>query len=116
VQLDPPALHATFDRILAQHPERLYLTHFGAVSGDLAAAGAALHRALDAHVAIARGAPAGPGRHAAIVRGLERLLLDGLAEHGSPLAGGEALALYANDLALNAQGLEVWLDSASHPA
>ena len=116
VQLDPPALHATYDRILAQRPERLYLTHFGAVADGLPAAGAALHRALDAHVAIARAAPAGPGRHAAVVKGLERLLLERLAEHGSPLAGEPALALYANDLELNAQGLEVWMDSASHPA
>ncbi|MFO0583262.1 MAG: MBL fold metallo-hydrolase [Anaeromyxobacter sp.] len=114
VQLDPPALHATFDRILAQRPERLYLTHFGAVTGDLAAAGAALHRLLDGHVAVARAAPAGEGRHAAIVEGLGHLLLTGLSAQRSPLGRDEALRLYGNDLELNAQGLEVWMDSASH--
>jgi glyoxylase-like metal-dependent hydrolase (beta-lactamase superfamily II) len=113
VQLDPPALHATIDRIVGERPERLYLTHFGAIAGDLARAAASLHAALDAHVAIARAAPAGPGRHGAIRDGLEALLLERLADHGAPLGRAEALALYADDLELNAQGLGVWLDSAS---
>ncbi|MFT3914201.1 MAG: hypothetical protein QM704_08795 [Anaeromyxobacteraceae bacterium] len=84
------------------------------MTGDLAAAGAALHRLLDGHVAVARAAPSGPGRHDAIVEGLGHLLLAGLAAQGSPLGREEALALYGNDLELNAQGLEVWMDSAAH--
>jgi hypothetical protein len=113
VQLDPPALHATFDRILSVRPERLYLTHYGPIGGDLAACGATLHRLLDAHVEVARRAPAGPGRHAAIRDGLAALLLRTLAEQGSPLGGEAALEVYANDLDLNAQGLGVWLDSTA---
>ena len=29
VQFDPPAWHASIDRLMAMHPERMYLTHFG---------------------------------------------------------------------------------------
>jgi len=111
VQFDPPALHATLDRMLAERPERVYLTHFGMVEGDLAAAGAALHRGIDDHVRVARAAPPGPGRHAAIKAGLTAQLVADLGRHGVPLPAAEALEVFANDLELNAQGLGVWLDT-----
>jgi glyoxylase-like metal-dependent hydrolase (beta-lactamase superfamily II) len=110
VQFDPPALHATLDRMLAEEPERVYLTHYGMVAGDLAAHGAALHRGIDEHVQAARAAPAGPGRHAAIKAGLKAQLLAGLARHGVPLDSTQALEVFENDLELNAQGLGNWLD------
>jgi len=110
VQLDPPALHATIDRMLAERPERVYLTHYGCVTGRIPEHGAALHRSLDAFVEAVQGAPPGPGRHAAVKQGLAGLLLAGLAAHGSPRGREAALAWYDNDLELNAQGLEVWLD------
>jgi glyoxylase-like metal-dependent hydrolase (beta-lactamase superfamily II) len=109
-QFDPPTLHATIDRMLALRPERVYLTHFGAVAGDVARHGAALHRGLDQVVALARAVPAGPGRRAALKQGLAALLLEGLAAHGSPASRETALAVYDNDLTLNAQGLEIWLE------
>jgi len=113
VQLDPPALHATLDRMLAERPERVYLTHFGCVTGNLAAHAATLHRGLDELVRLAQGAPPGPGRHAALKAGMSSLLLAGLAAHGAPRSSAEALDWYDNDLDLNSQGLEVWLDAAA---
>ena len=113
VQLDPPALLATQARMLAERPERLYLTHFGCVTGRVAEHAATLRQGLEAFVRIAEGAPAGPGRHAAIKLGLADLLLAGLAAHGGPRSRGEALDWFDNDLDLNAQGLEVWLDGAA---
>jgi len=110
VQLDPPALHATLDRMLAERPERVYLTHYGCVTGGLSGHGATLHRTLDQFVEVAERAPAGPGRHAAVKQGLAGLLLAGLGAHGTPRGREEALAWYDNDLELDAQGLEVWLD------
>jgi glyoxylase-like metal-dependent hydrolase (beta-lactamase superfamily II) len=115
VQLDPPALHATIDRMVAERPERMYLTHFGLVAGDVGAAAEALHRAIDEHVRLARAAPAGPGRHAALLAALEGQLLAGLADHGARIPRAEALAIFGGDLELNAQGLEVWLDAAAAP-
>ncbi|HET9553886.1 MAG TPA: MBL fold metallo-hydrolase [Anaeromyxobacteraceae bacterium] len=109
VQFDPEALHATIDRMLAERPERAYLTHYGLVEGDLARHAAALHRGIDEHVRVARAAPAGPGRHAAIKAGLAAFLLEGLAAHGAPVTKEWALDKFDNDLELNAQGLEVWL-------
>ena len=113
VQFDPAALHATIDRMVAMEPRRMYLTHYGAIEGDVGRHGASLHEAIDGHVQVARAAPAGEGRHRAIVEGLAELLLARLAAHGSPMGREEALAVFAGDLELNAQGLEVWLDSGA---
>ena len=115
VQLDPPALHATIDRMLAERPARMYLTHYGAIEGDVPAFGVALHRTLDEHVRRAVAAPGGPGRHGAIRASLEAQLLEELARHGAPIARDEALRVFAGDLELNAQGLGVWLDSRNEP-
>jgi glyoxylase-like metal-dependent hydrolase (beta-lactamase superfamily II) len=112
VQLDPPALHATIDRMVAERPARMYLTHYGAIEGDVAAFAAQLHRALDEHVRAARAAPAGPGREAAIRAGLAAQLLEDLARHGAPIGREDALRVFAGDLDLNASGLGVWLDAA----
>jgi glyoxylase-like metal-dependent hydrolase (beta-lactamase superfamily II) len=115
VQLDPPAYHATLDRILAERPERVYLAHFGILEGDIPARAAALRRGLDEHVRRALAAPPGPGRHAALRASLEDQLVEDLARHGSTLGRAEAVRLFGGDLDLNTQGLEVWLDARSAP-
>ena len=112
VQFDPPALHATLDRMLAERPERVYLTHFGMVQGSIAAHGAALHRSIDEHARVARAAPAGPGRHQAIKAGLTSALLAEAARVGVPLDPARVVEVFRNDLELNAQGLASWLDAA----
>lgn len=53
VQLDPPALHASIDRLLSLDPEAAYLTHFGRVT-DLRRLAADLHRDLERFVEIAQ--------------------------------------------------------------
>jgi hypothetical protein len=42
---------------------------------------------------------------------LTRFLLAELRAHGCPLPEGRALEIWEADLELDAQGLEVWLDS-----
>jgi glyoxylase-like metal-dependent hydrolase (beta-lactamase superfamily II) len=110
VQLDPPALRASVERMLALHPERMYLTHYGMLQGDIPRRAAMLLEAVDGHVRVALAAPAGPGRHAAIRAGLAAQLLAALARHGWKGTREEALEAYAVDLDLNSRGLEVWLD------
>ncbi len=113
VQLDPPALEATVEMMLSERPERMYLTHYGMIEGDVAAFAAALRAGVREHVRLARAAPSGPGRHAALREALAGQLLEGLARHRAPLSGEEALAVFDGDLELNAQGLEVWLDGGA---
>jgi glyoxylase-like metal-dependent hydrolase (beta-lactamase superfamily II) len=110
VQLDPPALHASIDRMMAERPERMYLTHYGMVEGDLARCARMLHRAIDEHVRLAEEAPPGPGRREALRRALEGQLRRALEAHDFAGDRAAALAFFGSDLELNAQGLEVWLD------
>lgn len=112
VQFDPPALHASIDRILALRPEALYLTHFGQVR-DVPRLGADLHRLIDAHAALGRQLrDAGARRNRLLREGLRTLLLDEARRQGWKLPQERILALFAGDIALNADGIESWLDSA----
>ena len=113
VQFEPGALHATIDRMIGERPERVYLTHYGCVDKRLVTHADALHRGIDEHVRVAKAAPAGPGRHTAIKEGLTAYLLAGLDAHRAPTTRERALALFDNDLELNAQGLGVWLDGGA---
>lgn len=111
VQFDPPALRASVARMLAERPERMYLTHYGMIEGRIPEAAAAMLAAVDGHVAVARGASPGPGRQAAIRAGLAAQLLELLARRGWKGTREEALAAFATDLDLNSQGLEFWMAS-----
>ena len=109
IHFDPPAFHASIDRMLVERPERMYLTHFGMLEGQVERHASELHRAIDEHVRVAEAAPAGDARFPAIRRGLEDQLLRSLARHGFAGTREEALAIFSGDLDLNAQGLEFWL-------
>lgn len=109
VQFDPPALHASIERLLALKPAAMYLTHYGRVE-DVERLAADLHVQIDAMVALARAAHGRPDRHAALMESLTDLYAARAEAHGWQ-QGREALRqLLGMDIELNAQGLEVWLD------
>ena len=111
VQFDPLAMHATIDLLMSYAPEAFYLTHFGQIK-DPAPKALDLHRQVDAQVAIARREKnSGSERHQRIRAGLSSLLLAEVERFSCRMPSAELLALYENDLELNAQGLGVWLDS-----
>jgi len=110
-QFDPPAMHASIERLLSLRPEAIYLTHYGRV-GDVRQLGADLGRRLDALVSMAQTmAGSGAARHEAIKELITAYLLAELSAHGCQLPPEHALDIWETDLELNAQGLEVWLDS-----
>jgi glyoxylase-like metal-dependent hydrolase (beta-lactamase superfamily II) len=112
VQFEPEAAHDSIDMILSHCPRAAYLTHYGRVAG-LRRLADDLHRMLDDFVNIAEGVrDAGKMRHQRLAEGLESYLLKRLDAHGCSLAPKEASALLENDIELNAQGLEVWMDKA----
>lgn len=110
VHFDPEAMHASIERLVALRPDAMYLTHFSRVT-EVDRLAAELHRLIDAHVAIAgRHAGAGAQRHACILADVTALLLEEWQRGGWPVSEAELLAIFADDLELNAQGLGVWLD------
>lgn len=111
VQFDPDALHASIDRLLALHPQAMYLTHYGRVE-DVDRLGADLHEQIDAMVAIAQAEQGHADRHQRIVEALTALYATRVAAHGWNGTRATLQSLLQTDIELNAQGLEVWLDHA----
>ncbi|MFT3961323.1 MBL fold metallo-hydrolase [Propionivibrio sp.] len=110
VQFSPEDMHASIDMLLGCDPGVCYLTHFGQVTG-VARIVSDLHRLIDAYVAIARRhRNAGSARHAGICSDLADLLVEEIRAIGCALGREQILALLTQDIEINAQGLEVWLD------
>ena len=81
---------------------------------DVERLAADMHRLIDAHVAAARDHRyAGERRHERLKRALAGIVLAEAERQGWPLGREQVLELFALDIELNAQGLAIWLDSAS---
>jgi len=105
---EPTEAHKAVDRIMAQDPERLYLTHYSVVT-DVGRLANDMHECLDGFVAIARKHQQSDGRQALIRDDLFEFLSDRLVLHGYD-KGREAMwSLLQHDMNLNAQGLDAWL-------
>jgi glyoxylase-like metal-dependent hydrolase (beta-lactamase superfamily II) len=109
IQFEPEVLRRSIERMLAHAPQVMYLTHYGRVD-DVPRLGALLLEQLDAMAALGRRLRDAPDRHAALMRGLEAIYLERLAQHGCQLPVEEVLRLLALDVELNAQGMAIWLD------
>ena len=112
-QFEPDELRRSVERILALQPEAVYLTHFSRIAPPEPLA-ADLLRRLERLVAITRSAAIG-AREAIVPRiatEIADFLLAEARRHGVRLADEEVLALWRNDIDLNAQGLALWAKSA----
>jgi glyoxylase-like metal-dependent hydrolase (beta-lactamase superfamily II) len=111
-QFDPDAMRESIRRLQALSPPAMYLTHYGQLR-DVVQRGHDLRRRLDAVVelAIAERTP-GDTRHGRIKQAMAQYLLSEIRDHGCSLPEKRLLDIWENDLELNTQGLEFWLDSA----
>jgi glyoxylase-like metal-dependent hydrolase (beta-lactamase superfamily II) len=108
VQFEPDVLHRTIDRMMAYRPRRIVQTHFGPVT-DLGRLARDLHAALDELVRIARTHAAAPDRTQLIRDDMFAYFDARLDEHGYRGDSARRHAMIDEDIALNTQGLEVWL-------
>ncbi len=109
VQFEPELLKASIGRMLAYAPQRMRLTHYGAV-GNVEKLAENLFEQIDAMVAIARSCDGVPDRHRCLVAALTALYLERANAHGCPLDDAGVQRVLAMDIELNAQGLACWLD------
>jgi glyoxylase-like metal-dependent hydrolase (beta-lactamase superfamily II) len=109
VHFDPEAMIASVDRLMSYAPLAMYLTHFGEVR-DLERLAAQLKERVGAFVELARQSAAAPDRTAAMKAEMFRRLCGWLDEHGYRGDLAERHRLLDDDVELNVQGLEVWLD------
>ncbi len=109
VHFDPPEAHKAIDRIMAEQPEHLYLTHYSRVS-DLPRLAYDMHQRLDDFVEIATRHAADANRTATMHRSMFHYLTDALREHGFHADDERLHALLDMDIELNTMGMEYWLD------
>jgi len=108
VQFDPEAAHTTIRRLLSYRPEHAFLTHFSHVAAPAALA-PQLHRDLDEYVRIATAHRDDADPEASIRDALRDWTFARLDEHGFDPDLELREEILNMDLALNAQGLAVWL-------
>ena len=109
IQFDPEALHATVARLLAQKPDVMYLTHYGAVR-DVQRLAVQFLAQVDAMAEAARSLANAPNRHEALKLAFRDIYVAELRRSGSILPEERLHELLAPDVQLNALGLGTWLD------
>jgi glyoxylase-like metal-dependent hydrolase (beta-lactamase superfamily II) len=108
-QFDPEALIESIDRMLEKSPENMYLTHFGRVQNVLQMV-SRLKDAISHLVNIARTHANDENRPQLIEAHMMDWLLSGAREHGVTLPEHQIREIVQNDVVLNTQGIEFWLD------
>ena len=108
-QFDPDQLIASIDRMLAYRPESMYLMHFSRVTG-VPRLGELLKPQVRELARIARAHAQDPNPAAGIRAAMRELWLELVRRHGCALSDAEIDQVLEGDLALNTQGLMVWLE------
>lgn len=108
VQFDPDKFLASLDLLMSYQPQRIYLTHFCLLENPEAMA-ELLRTGILAYRDIALANRHSSTPESAICVALSQRELDGLLACAPELGVAAAQQLLAGDMALNAQGLFVWL-------
>jgi glyoxylase-like metal-dependent hydrolase (beta-lactamase superfamily II) len=109
VQFDPEALKASVRRLADTRPEYMYLTHYGRVD-DVQTLAQQMIEGVDAYARFGEQFDHVDSRTQKIEAAMRDWLLDGLSAHGVSLSEKRCLQLLQDDIALNAAGIECWLD------
>jgi glyoxylase-like metal-dependent hydrolase (beta-lactamase superfamily II) len=109
VQFDPDAAHASIDRLMSYHPQAIFLTHYSRVL-ELERLARDMHECLDGFVRIGNECEHLEHRTRAMRERMAEFLNARLDAHGLPRDDARRDALLEPDVALNVQGLEVWLE------
>lgn len=109
IQFDPPALMESVQRLMSFQPESLYLTHFGRVPASEQFAAQMLN-GVEMLETIALDYEMDEDRTAKIQQQSWAWILQRCREHGVALSDEELRKLLWDDIVLNTQGLEYWLD------
>ena len=109
VQFDPEPLIASIDRMMERSPDNMYLTHFGRVQ-DVQRLAEMEKKAIQRLVEIAEQHAGAENRTRAIESDMMEWLLAGALEHGVSLPESAIREILQDDVVLNTQGIEFWLD------
>jgi len=109
IQFDPPALHASIDRLMEKSPRNMYLTHFGRVQ-DVERLAGQMKAAVDRFVEFAEAWVDADDRTTRIENAMRDWLTESTRAHGVQLTDEQLSNVLEGDIVLNTQGIEFWLD------
>ncbi|MDM8566913.1 MBL fold metallo-hydrolase [Candidatus Halobeggiatoa sp. HSG11] len=109
IQFDPPAMHNSIDRLLQYKPEKMFLTHYDAVT-NVSMLAEKLHISIDKQVDIMKSVANSDRRHTLLRKELMNHLVAELQTLGYTLNDNEIRRKLADEVEINAQGLEIWWD------
>ncbi len=112
VHFDPEALCNSVDRLMSYEPEAIYLTHYAEVR-DLERLADEMKTRVRAFASLGERYADAPDRGPKLRSGMYAMLSRWLDEHGFPGDDRKRHWLLDDDVELNCQGIEVWLDRDS---
>lgn len=110
VQFDPVAMIESIDRLLSLEPKQMYLTHFGKIEPTQELVNQLKERIKTFSQIALEEKDSGQSRQVNIEQRLMTYLLEQLASLGCNQSVEFCQNVIRNDVKLNAQGLDVWLD------
>ena len=109
VHFDPEALCRSVDRLMSYSPRSIFLTHYAEVT-ELGRLADELKARVRAFADLGTRYRDAPDRASKLRRGMFAMIAGWLDAHGFPRDEGERHRLLDDDVELNCQGIEVWLD------
>ncbi|MDM8569893.1 MBL fold metallo-hydrolase, partial [Thiotrichales bacterium HSG1] len=107
IQFDPPAMHSSINRLLQFKPVKIFLTHYDAVT-NIPMLAEKLHISIDKQVEIMESVANSDRRHTLLRKEIMNYLLTELQNLGYTLDNNDIRRKLADEVEINAQGLEVW--------
>jgi glyoxylase-like metal-dependent hydrolase (beta-lactamase superfamily II) len=109
VHFDPEALCRSVDRLMSYRPQSIFLTHYAEVT-ELGRLARELKERVFAYADLGLRYRDAPDRASKLRHGMFAMMASWLDAHGYPRDDGMRHWVLDNDVELNCQGLEVWLD------
>jgi len=109
IQFDPPALIASINRMLEKQPENMYLTHFGRIQ-DVQRLADDMISSVEQFATLGEQFDGDENRQQAIRSAMMEWLMARARQHGVVYSDDKLREVFANDVILNTQGIEFWLD------
>ena len=109
IQFDPAALKESVNRLVADGPDCMYLTHYGRVD-EVQRLAKDMLDGVDMLAGFGEQFKDHELRRQKIETAMSNWLLERLREHGVTLSDESCLKLLHSDIVLNTQGIEFWLD------
>ena len=110
VQFDPDALLISIERLMSYHPEHMYLTHFGAIEPTTSIVEQLTNAVKHIKKIALNAKDVTENRDEYLQQQLQKHILAKLAEMKCEQSVEFQTAVMANDIKLNAQGMDVWLN------